>query len=117
MTKPLTPHPPPKNAFTRRDFKNGRRKPLAPCDVQTVLRALGDHEDARALAMGAFRELGGDLNRWQLQSTRVAMADALTVAEDVIEHDARGGVRAFERSADRRALREVRRALECEVFE
>ncbi len=86
-----------------------------PCGVETILRALGPHDRARKLAMARFRELGAKLDRWRLQSTRIAMVLALVRAEDVIEHDDAGRVRPYD-SPDRAALRDVRRRLEREVL-
>ena len=109
-----TPHPSPKRASYRREGSAHPQKQASPCSAQTILRTLGPHDRARGLAMGRFRELGGDLDRWSLQATRAAMVEALTAAEDVIELDGGGRLRAFD-SPDRAALRDVRRRLESEV--
>ena len=84
--------------------------PEAPCEYRNVLQALADR-DARSRVLAEFRRRGGTPDTWRLRSTREAMADALTRTEDAIELESRGRM-----TAERLALRGIRRRLECELW-
>jgi hypothetical protein len=87
------------------------RKQAAPCDVRTVLRALGPHDGARALVLADFRARGGSVETWHLRPTREAMVEALSRAEDALEVESRGRV-----TAARVDLRGIRCRVERELW-
>jgi hypothetical protein len=87
------------------------RKQAAPCDIRTVLRALGPHDGARALVLADFRARGGSPDTWHLRSTREAMVEALSRAEDALEVESRGRM-----TAARVDLRGIRRRVERELW-
>jgi len=86
-----------------------------PCEARDVLRTLGDHDRARRLVLDHIRVRGGEMDRWTLRKTREVTCDALTHAEDVIEHSEVGKLRPYN-AADRVALREIRQRLELELW-
>jgi hypothetical protein len=103
------PHRVSKNEHTlRRAFSSPENKPV-PVDVKTILRAIGDHDRARALVFTRFDP--ALLNRWHERPVQERMCDALTYAEDRIEFDEAGRTRPYD-SRDRTDLRNVRRRLE-----
>ncbi|HEY1958608.1 MAG TPA: hypothetical protein VGH28_23480 [Polyangiaceae bacterium] len=115
MNRP-TPQAEPADASYATTARTDRKKSLAPCDVQTVFRALGEHDRARRLVLDRFAALGGKLDAWAQRATREAMADALTFAEDRIEFTCDGrSTRPYD-SPDRVALRDIRRRLEWELW-
>ncbi len=75
-----------------------------------VLAALpGD--DARSLALGCYRSAGfGPDDFARLRGARMAMADALTRAEDVLE------IRGTRYDPERERIRAIRRRLERELW-
>jgi len=91
--------------------------PLRRVTLREALATLGEHDRARALVMGRFKALGGELDHVDgVRAHRVRLVDALTFAEDRIELADAGHARAFDRSADRQALRALRRRLELELW-
>jgi hypothetical protein len=87
------------------------QKQAPPCDVRTVLRALGPHDAARALVLADFRARGVSPDTWHLRPTREAMAEALSRAEDALEVESRGRV-----TVARVELRGIRRRVERELW-
>ena len=79
--------------------------------MRTVLRALGPHDGARALVLADFRARGGSPDTWHLRSTREAMVEALSRAEDALEVESRGRM-----TAARVDLRGIRRRVERELW-
>lgn len=78
--------------------------------ARAVLRGLSEAgDDLRAAVLADFAAHGGDRNRWQRRDW-MAMADAVTRAEDRLELEMRGRV-----TEARRTLRGVRRKLELAV--
>jgi hypothetical protein len=86
------------------------RQPKTRVPADNVRRALATDPEARADAMVRFRRSGGDLDRWGPSDAK-RMAEAITLAEDGLEH--RRSTPA--RDVARVALRDVRRQLEWEV--
>jgi hypothetical protein len=87
------------------------QKTDVPCAYRAVLRAIGDHADARALVLSEFRARRGTPDRWHQRPTRVAMLGALGCAEDALEVEHRGRA-----TPARAALRVIRRRLELELW-
>jgi hypothetical protein len=87
------------------------QKQAVPCDVRTVLRALGPHDGARVLVLAAFRARGGSPDTWRQRPTREAMAEALSRVEDAVEVENRGRTAAV-----RLALRGIRQRVERELW-
>lgn len=88
------------------------RKVIAgvPTEARTVLATIGPWHWSRPRILSRFRASGGNLDRWA-RSDREAMVDAITVAEDALEVHTKG-----RDTEERRALRDIRRRLELELW-
>jgi hypothetical protein len=100
-----TPHPHRQNASTR--VCSITSPPKDSISVGVILKVLRT-EGVEELVIARFRAHAGVLSRWN-RSDRIAMADALTGAEDALEV-------AYASIKRRHALRDLRRALELELW-
>jgi hypothetical protein len=92
--------------------KSESQKHEAPCEYRHVLAVLATPDGLRESVLAEFRRRGGHPNRWRENSTRLAMAHALTQAEDAYEMKPRGQWTEL-----RSSLRDMRRRLEASVQE
>lgn len=92
-----------KTAADKTVARAGRARTATP-RYSTILGALG-RDEVRERVLSRFKERGGDRNRWSA-ADHVAMADAVTRAEDYLELE-------HPRWPERETLAAVRRKLEA----